>query len=157
MPDIKFEMSLKQLSDFNEALKRVAKEKRDNFLIDVRNRVVQSVEKNFQVQGRYKSEDEIIGGGRKWKKVSKQYAEWKRKKGYGSKIGTRTGRLRGSISGVVNQRNDNVMIRSDVPYAKFFDRKRPFMVVQPDDIAYIKRRAEYYVKEALRESMRKTK
>lgn len=155
MAQINLELSMKQLTDFVEAVKQVAKDKREKFLIEVRDRVVESVDKNFDVQGRYKSETDLIGGTRKWKKLSKPYKKWKRKHGYGSKIGTRTGALRGSVTGVVDAKNTNVTIRSDVPYAKFFDRKRPFLVVQPSDIRFIKQRAAHYLKESLREKMRK--
>lgn len=152
---ITIELHLKQLPDFVEAVKKITKDKRDKFLIEVRDRMVDSVDKNFQVQGRYKTPTDIIGGQRKWAKLSAPYRAWKRKHGYGSKIGTRTGALRGSVRGVVNAKDNNVTIMSDVKYAPFFDKKRPFLVVQPSDITFIKKTAEKYMKQSLQESIRK--
>jgi hypothetical protein len=153
---ITLELSLKQLPEFVETLKKVSKDKPEKYLIEVRDRLVDSVDKNFVAQGRYKTPTDLIGGRRKWNKLSKPYRDWKRKHGYGSKIGTRTGALRGSIRGIVNAKNNNVTIESDVKYAPFFDRKRPFLVVQPADIDFMKRTAAKYMRESLREATRKS-
>lgn len=161
MADIKFEMSLKQIPEFVESLKKVTQEKKGKFLQDVRDQILKSVQQNFNSAGRYSDEKDIIGGGKKWKRLSRSYLEWKRRamagkikhrKGSSSikvislAIGTRTGALRKSIQGQINEKQDNIIIGSDVSYAQYFDRRRPFLVVQRSDIQFIKRRAMDYMK-----------
>jgi phage gpG-like protein len=153
---------MKQIPDFVSTLKTVEKKKREKYLIEVKERLQKSVEDNFEKQGRYQSLDSLIGGSKKWDKYKttngiSRYKIWKRQNGYGSKIGTRTGALKGSIKAVVDSKNTNITIQSDITYAKYFDKRRPFMVIQPSDIAFIKRIAKIYIKETLDETKHKAR
>lgn len=103
------------LGDFTPALNKVAKVIED------------SIEKNFDAQGRPD----------KWKNLHSEWAEWKRKKGFATKVLQMTGTLKTSFKRLITKKR--AFVYTEEPQAARHNfgfettPANPFLVLQPDE------------------------
>ena len=135
--DVSVELNLKQIEEFSDVLKQIKKARRREYLEEVGQLMLKSIDQNFKRQGRYSSTDSIKGGSTRWKALSPMYAKWKKKHYPRKKIGERTGWMRKSFDYQIDQKLTNVKLVNMMPYAKHFDKWRPMLVVQDEDIRNI--------------------
>ena len=142
---ISVEINLKQISEFTETLKKIKKDKRTDFLNDVGHMMLRSIHTNYAKQGRYSSLKDVMGGRNKWKKLNPIYKAWKKKRGYPTMIGVRTGAMKQGFGYSIDQKLTNVSVWNTVTYARHFDKYRPVLVIQPEDIKEIQRIGSNYM------------
>ncbi len=123
---------------------------------------ISSIEKNFEVGGRYSSPESWRGGSRKWKPLAAPTIKQRAKKGYWpGKILQRVGQLAASISKKVSR--DSVSVGTNKIYAAIqqFGGKagrghkvtipaRPYIVIQDEDITEMKAAINNYLLEGVR-------
>jgi phage gpG-like protein len=101
--------------------------------------MIASVDKNFDVEGRYKSKGSVYGGSKKWKKISKAWRDAKvnRSPSWSPKILQASGKMKQSMT--YEARPDRCIFGTNLTndgfsYPAFHNETRPFLVIQDEDI-----------------------
>jgi len=101
--------------------------------------MIASVDKNFDMQGRYSRKGSTAGGSKKWKKLSAKYKSQKlnHKPPFSGDILIASGKMKQSMT--YNAQNDRTVFGTNLTndgfsYPAFHNETRPFLVIQDEDI-----------------------
>lgn len=98
-----------------------------------------SVDKNFDVEGRYKAKGSVYGGGKKWKKISKAWRDKKlnHKPQWSPKILQATGKMKQSMTYIASADRSvfgTNLTNDGFSYPAYHNETRPFLVIQDEDL-----------------------